>query len=155
MSSGQSVSFLLLFTEVASMQVSPNIERFNKLTAEILTALYSSFPVPLTISCGMFGTDKEFCASEQGDEGLKFFMATGRWLTESGYIRHARENTILFFDAVLTPKGMEVLCAIPDSLSAREPLGERLATALQTGSKTVLMEAMKAVFAAGARHLLP
>jgi len=73
-----------------------------------------------------------------------------RWLADSGYLRHTRENCVVFFDAVLTAKGLEALVALPESLTPRRPLGETLTAAVADGGKAALADAIEAVLAAGA-----
>ena len=92
---------------------------------------------------------------EKGDTheaDAPFFMATLRWLIDAGYITTKQEEMILFYDLVLTPKGLETLCAVPDSLTT--PLGERLKAAALSGSQAAAADAVKWVLAAGARYLL-
>lgn len=135
------------------MKPSSNIEKFNKYAALILAALYESFPVPREIACSLAGIDEEFGPEGQAGPETAFFMATLRWLADSGYLRHGQKNCVVFWDVVLTPKGLEALCAMPESLSGRAPLGERLKVAVSAGSKTAMAEAIKAVLAAGASRL--
>jgi hypothetical protein len=128
-----------------------NIEKFNVLAAQVLADLYQSFPIPRELACAQFGFSSEYNKNDAPCEELIFFMSSVRWLGESGYIRYSKENTILFWDAVLTAKGLETLCSMPDSLSPGKTLGERLKDAADSGSKTVLAEAIKIVLATGVR----
>lgn len=135
------------------MSSSSNIERFNDLTARLLAALYESFPMPRPLPCDAFGFKASHGAYAEPDPETEFFMATVRWLAQSGYLRYSRENLVLFWDAVLTPKGLEALCAMPKNLEPHEPLGKQLKAAAASGSKALLDEVIKAVLAAGASHL--
>lgn len=130
-----------------------NIERFNDLTAHVLADLYQSFPVPKNLTSGKFGFLEHPNGEDAPGDDIHFFMASVRWLGESGYIRYAKENTFLFYDAVLTAKGLEALCSMPKSLEPGATLGERLKDAAASGSKLLLAETIKAVLAAGARNL--
>lgn len=127
-----------------------NIDRFNELTARILANLYRHFPLPHHLLCADYGINPEHSTEGKADDDSQFFMATVRWLAESGYLRYERENCVLVRNAVLTPKGLEALCTVPEALAGQPPLGERLGTAAAEGSKTLLAETVKAVLAAGA-----
>lgn len=127
-----------------------NIDRFNELTARILADLYRAFPLPRNLACTDYNITPVLNEQDQLDNTSQFFMATVRWLAESGYLRFEQENCVLVWDAVLTPKGLEALCTVPDALSGKPSLGERLNTAATEGGKTLLAETIKAVLAAGA-----
>lgn len=127
-----------------------NIDRFNELAARILADLYRAFPLPRNLTCADYNITPVLNEQDQLDDASQFFMATVRWLSASGYLRYDHENCVLVWDAVLTPKGLEALCTVPEALAGQPPLGERLNTAAIEGSKTLLAETVKAVLAAGA-----
>ncbi len=80
-----------------------NIEKFNKLTAQILTTLYEDFPVKVDI------TPEEFIKDETRKD-RRFFINTVMWLAENGYISYGfLDDYGNFFDTVLTEKGLIVL----------------------------------------------
>lgn len=128
---------------------SPNIEKFNQLTAAVLAKLYQEFPIPYTLA---YQDESLRDAGCFGEDDAPFFMATLRWLIAAGYITAEQENCVLVWNVILTPKGLETLCAIPDSLTTS--LGERLKAAALSGSQAAAADAVKWVLAAGARYLL-
>lgn len=132
------------------MTTPSNIERFNELTARILADLYQAFPVPRTLGADCYGPEPSANCQGKEDEDSEFFAATVHWLTDSGYLRIGKNDHLVFWDTVLTPKGLEALCVTPRSLQGEAPLGERLSEALKSGSKSLLAETIKAVLAAGA-----
>lgn len=120
-----------------------NIKQFDEFTGLILGALYENFPVrrPLVVSKLIpdgtyynesYGVD---LPNEKGD----FLFACVDWLAESGYLHfNDRIHNVGYSDAVLTAKGLEVLKAIPDSLSTGPTLGDQLVDATKSGAKSLL-----------------
>lgn len=128
-----------------------NMERFDLLTGAIFAELYESFPEPVILDPFNFlaqiapeGQDQEikneqeFCAPE-------FFGHTVRWLERTGYLTHGSQQLHLaehsiFADCVLTAKGLEVLKALPDSIT-----GKTLGSQLQDAAKAGLIDSMKSL----------
>lgn len=132
---------------------SPNILRFNEVTGLVLSALYQSFPIPIELRPTTIGL-RELNTNEQEFVGMAlvitapddadpmFFCHTVNWLIATGYISAvSRMQSIHFSDAVLTAKGLEVLNAVPKSLSSKEPIGQQLAAASKSGA----MEAIRTI----------
>lgn len=80
-----------------------NIEKFNKLTAQILTTLYENFPRKINLSPDDFSKDMT-------REDRLFFINTVMWLAENGYISYEfLDDYGNFINTVLTEKGFIVL----------------------------------------------
>lgn len=132
-----------------------NIERFNELTAKIFAALYASFPVRLALE----GTDYGMDDTQTNDKGrsrfnnpeeAKFFLATVNWLLNAGYIDFTHLAGGFPGKAVLTAKGLEVLKAMPATLSTQESLGDLLVSGVKTGAKEALQKGVTYALSAGA-----
>ena len=80
-----------------------NIEKFNKLTAQILTTLYENFPRKIDLSPDDFSKDMT-------REDRLYFIDTVMWLAENGYISYDfLDNYGNFINTDLTEKGFIVL----------------------------------------------
>lgn len=117
-----------------------NIKRFDEHTGQILGALYVSFPVPRHLLLkdlfpeGLSADD--FLGFDIPNESGEFMFACIDWLAESGYLRFKEKvQATGYTECVLTAKGLEVLKAIPDSLSTESSLGDQLVDATKTGAK--------------------
>ncbi len=133
-----------------------NIQRFDELTGQILGRLYESFPLPSPMLAAAFiGPDNApmpgcpfGCKFPQAD----FFEATMLWLLASGYLSATQDNpSCNFRRCVLTPKGLEVLRLVPESLQA--PLGAQLADAARSQAAPMLSALVVQVLSAGAQFL--
>lgn len=132
-----------------------NIERFDDITAQTLARLYEQFPVPCALMVCQYGVDlgDDNWDDPQALAEAGFVIAALQWLGESGYIRFSEARPPLgVLDAVLTARGLEVLKAMPESLSGMT-LGERLVGGLKSGGKEVAMEALRQALAYGSRLL--
>lgn len=120
-----------------------NIERFNQLAGAIFSDLYKSFPVPENLEPETYvpdntSFDEHLQMDVQNDEG-EFFFACVDWLSDSGYLRFkTRYPNNGFAGCVLTTKGLEVLKAVPDSITTDSSLGDQLVEASKSGAKSVL-----------------
>ena len=133
-----------------------NIELFDGYTAEILAGLYRSFPIKGAIDardlCGHFGTDEfGIIVNEKGVHSREFEIArsTIEWLYKTGYIRGDKPNEYGIACAVLSPMGLAVLKASPDSLSPSSNVGERLSQLLQSGATEAAKDLIKTALASG------
>ncbi len=135
-----------------------NIERFDEIAAQVLGRLYQEFPLPVYLAAADFvSTATCYCEATCGDvpsPDARFFESSVLWLGEAGYLRYAEHQYQLasFRDVVLTAKALEVLKAIPESLTGHT-LGERLADGAKTGGKELALEAIRQVFAYSVRIL--
>lgn len=120
-----------------------NIKQFDEFTGLILGNLYEQFPVPCSLMVTKLIPDGNRINESDGitvpNTKGEFLLACIGWLAESGYLRFRnRVHNIGYFDAVLTAKGLEVLKAIPESLSTGPTLGDQLVDATKSGAKSLL-----------------
>ena len=152
------------------MSLPPNIEKFDRISAKTFALLYESFPVPRDLLVApdygvphiqeivdSIGIDSENFASER--EEIEFIYATIRWLESAGYLDYGKELQLFGFrNAVLTAKGLEILKAIPPSIStdtAGKTLGELVEDAVKSGAQESISNAVKGVLSKGAEMLVP
>ncbi|UZT80663.1 hypothetical protein OF113_11650 [Ectopseudomonas chengduensis] len=139
--------------------MSSNIEKFDRLAGRIFADLYESFPIPLPmfptdyLSVVLEGQEYESEADSGPDsvEAYEFFEATYSWLEKAGFIdiqSKALDGTI---EAVLTNKALEALKVMPESLSKKESLGDRLAQATRDGVTDQIRSLTGQVLGAGLR----
>lgn len=120
-----------------------NIDQFNQITGQVLAELYEVFPRKITLSAKELG--------EGSDTDFHFAYDSISWLQEHGYFDVAVKNTTGdFHGSVLTPKGLAVLNAVPDSLEAKESYGDLLVNAakdtfIEQGKKGLGELAAKAI----------
>ena len=133
-----------------------NIELFDGYTAEIFAGLYRTFPIKGAIDArnlsGHFETD-EFgtIINGKGAKSHEFEVArsTIEWLYDTGYIRGDEPSEYGISRAVLSPMGLAVLKAAPESLSASSTVGERLSQLLQSGATDAAKDLIKTALASG------
>ena len=137
---------------------SSNIEKFDELVGRIFAELYQQFPLPIRLDpanyCDQAVTECPHTYAPVPTADSKFFSATVVWLHSTGYLTYGHkdpENVTGFFDCVLTAKGLEVLKATPDSLSAS--LGERLTTAATSGAKEIVRSLTNQILGVGVSYL--
>ncbi len=113
-----------------------NIDKFNRLTAEILSKLYENFPRRIELE-----PDKDM-----DRENRLFFIDTIRWLSDNGYLTYQSfDNFGNFFDVVLTEKGLMVLNSKPDIVKGKGTLGEYLKYVLKEGSVNAINEVVSLI----------
>ena len=78
--------------------------------------------------------------------------ATFIWLEGSGYITF-RKNMESVHGCVLTAKGLEVLNAIPSSLSTSQTAGEFVSKAVKAGAAESVSSAVKFILAKGIEYV--
>lgn len=130
-----------------------NIDAFNRYTAQILSLLYQHFPIPLSLNHesladATLGSNKAWepdttaivvTQNPDAKQRTKDFEQqaliawhTIRWLHDCDYIRtndqvdHKMRGACAY---VLSPKGLEVLSIVPESLESKKSYGEKLAEA--------------------------
>ncbi|AMR77288.1 hypothetical protein [Cupriavidus nantongensis] len=135
-----------------------NIEKFDEIAGKIFAALYESFPVARKLDAKEFvegGFDAAYFVQERTGLHLRtkegdFFESTIVWLTAAGYIQGvSKEREPRPHDIILTPKGLEVLKAVPGSLTNSPTLGERMLGATKAGGKEVMRAAVKEALSLG------
>ena len=113
-----------------------NIEMFNFAVGAILGECYQNFPVPVQLSKGVIGQDvvEHFrqCHPDyldHNDPEFQISQHTITWLVRAGYIWTAEGSAgnERVVKATLSPKGLELLNAVPESVDGKEPIGAQLA----------------------------
>lgn len=126
-----------------------NMERFDLVTGAVFAYLYESFPEPVILDPHHYlqqlapdGQDPD-AHEEQAFGAIEFFGHTIHWLAATGYLTHntrIRSDLSMFEDCVLTAKGLEVLKALPDSIT-----GKTLGSQLKDAAKNGLMDSVKSL----------
>ncbi len=136
-----------------------NIEMFDEITGKIFATLYQSFPMPKYLGVADFVEIPMEYSERQGMDvptsEAEFFTATAQWLINAGYITGEPYPSMYVSDAILTAKGLEVLKAIPDSVSAKASIGELLATTAKQEGKEVFRGLVGQALGIGARLISP
>jgi hypothetical protein len=130
-----------------------HIESFNRCAALIFAELYRSFPFRKQISSsslpkGIFD-DIEEDDYDGAFERLMVFEKTAKWLVEADYIWVEEVGKSSINGAILSPKGLEVLKAMPSSLSPEQSLGERMEALLKAGSYSLLSKVVDRALSIG------
>jgi hypothetical protein len=133
-----------------------NIDLFDEYVAAALASLYESFPIKRFLDaralCGHADIDDYGAIVDDSGRPSKAFevaRATIEWLVETGYVRAGQRHPWGYSDSVLTAAGLEVLKASPESLKAKETLGEKLVRFSREGSVGLAKEAAKAAITTG------
>ena len=123
-----------------------NIDQFNEIVGEVFAALYQSFPKKVDLSATEISKDK----SEGVDR--EFVAEAIRWLSDYGYVEVKSIHRMETFNyCSLTPKGLGILNAVPDSLKEKSASYGELITeaakdvALEQGKKGLGELAAKAI----------
>ncbi len=133
-----------------------NIEAFNLITGKLFAQLYQGFPSYVEIDYHSLCLDlmPKDDYSKAWDMP-KFAEATVQWLSEADYIWLNPPPTIgAKYSAVLTPKALEVLKAIPDALDGKRPLGERIVEFAKGKLNESLSEAVSLAISEGVKLLI-
>lgn len=136
-----------------------NIEMFDDITGRIFAALYQSFPIPQYLMADAF-VDVAMQFNEQLGMELptpeaEFFIATAQWLIDAGYLSGTAYPPMRIEDAVLTAKGLEVLKAVPDSVSSKASIGEQLANTAKEEGREAFRGLVGQALGIGARIISP
>jgi len=136
-----------------------NIEAFNIAAAEIFGQCYQAFPLKVTISNMDIGVAIKEAFGEDPDGTFylneveyKIAEATMFWLIEAGYIWCKKPHKSISFEGVtLSPKGLEVLNAVPTELTSKESLGEQLSNGIKVLGKDCASSIIKIGLTYGAK----
>ncbi|AKA37719.1 hypothetical protein NE897_03090 [Yersinia ruckeri] len=133
-----------------------NIDKFNEFAGRVFGILYEEFPIPTNINVGDILGDPDLYNTtgippEMADDA-DIAGYTVVWLRQSGYLDMLNQDISLneFYNVVLTAKGLEVLKAIPDSLTPRSsPLGTQIADAVKSGAKETVSSLVNQALSTG------
>jgi len=134
-----------------------NIESFNIAVAEIFGKCYQAFPIPIDISIIEIGDAIKQSEDDDIDlrsEEYQIAKASLNWLSEAGYIWHGTATNMDVRSATLSPKGLEVMNAMPSELKSSKTLGEQLGMGVKTIGKEAATTAVKAGLTYGAKLVL-
>jgi len=123
-----------------------NIKRFNDCTAKLLAFLYEHFPYKVDLDFyEWLGKD----VFEAGDDDLEFCYATLEWLAEAGYVAVGTLHNSGAAKVTLTPKALEVLKVVPESLTAKRSIGDLLVEKVGEGALSAAGQLVSAAFTEG------
>lgn len=141
-----------------------NIERFDEMCAEILGALYESFPFPAELSVNGERPDplklyihdpKTGMSQRLGKENktMDLFEATAEWLVDAGFISK-KPGPGSGSRYILTANGLQSLKHVSQPSITSETLGEQLTTVAKKGVKAAASEIMNQVLNVGTALVL-
>ncbi len=136
-----------------------NIEAFNIAVAEIFGQCYQAFPLKVRISNMDIGITIKEAFGEDPDgvftlSEVEYQIAeeTMYWLIEAGYIWCKNSERPISFEGVtLSPKGLEVLNAVPSELKSKKSLGEHLSNGIKVLGKDSASSMIKIGLTYGAK----
>lgn len=139
-----------------------NIEAFNISVAEILGQCYREFPLKVRISKMDIGvTIKEAFGDDPDgifnldEKEYQIAEETMLWLIKSGYVWCENPSRSISFEGVtLSPKGLEVLNAVPDQLKGKKSLGEHLSVGIKSLGKESASTMVKIGLSYGAKMVI-
>lgn len=133
----------------------PNIDRFDKYVALILSRLYEQFPVKTDIDVRKlteisdtddFGALLAPDGKESRDARIAY--ATAEWLIDTGYVRAKEPHYPIGFRAcVLTAEGLKLLKATPASVHLTETVGDKLVRFVKEGALDLAQDLVKSALA--------
>jgi hypothetical protein len=106
-----------------------NIDQFNAIVAGIFCRLYSEFPKPVHLEVEKLRTELGVEAKDWWQErnGSNPIGSAIEWLQVEGFIRYSSQaHCQLFANVVLTAKGFAALNKVPDALTSKPTIGERI-----------------------------
>nr|AWL95752.1 hypothetical protein CIT37_29140 [Bradyrhizobium ottawaense] len=129
-----------------------NQEFFDILAGDIFARLYHAFPAPTDLIPD--GIIPALGGQEEIDDNPERMQAlyghTVQWLSDEGYLRFGQaahqdeDDSVAFFDVVLTSKGLEALRKTPGSLTGPgETLGEKIEETAKDISSDAAKDLMK------------
>lgn len=135
-----------------------NIEEFNIAAGCIFGECYKAFPQPISIFRSDIGAAiKEGMGVEfdpdhinMNDHEYKVVEHTLSWLIQAGYIWSDNINgRPTQMNIRLSPLGFEILKSVPESLQAKENLGERLSKGVKELGKDLLFTTVNTALTMG------
>ena len=112
-----------------------NVDKFNYLVGELFAKLYQAFPQRIDVAYMELNENEDL--SFANDESFEYCAVA--WLEQARYIWIYQKDN-MGVKAVLSPKGLEVLKASPESLSNESSIGEGLVNVFKEGAKDSLNE---------------
>ncbi len=134
-----------------------NIERFDEVTAKILTALYETFPEPSYIDIKTLGmSDEQPIRNELGGEIYsdewnnldRFAQNSAKWLAEEGYLS-ARSNGF-YSRYTLSAAGLKSMKHVAQPEIGSITLGDQIKKASSEGARATTSKLVDQFLAFGA-----
>ncbi len=120
-----------------------NIELFDLYTGKILSKLYEHFPLKVNIDvCEMLGLEIDEESLNIPKE-CDIFNDTVEWLKQSGFIYYDHRFAYAYSGVVLSAVGLETLKATPQSIKARDGIGEMMRDAVIRGKNEAIRTAVR------------
>ncbi|EHG7584030.1 hypothetical protein OGY07_13130 [Citrobacter sp. Cs237] len=131
-----------------------NIDKFDEIAGQVFADLYNSFPLtkPLGLADyteGDSALDPDGFTGAELTEDAEFVKATISWLINADFITSSGFHGEYFADVILTPKGLECLKLMPDSLTSNA--GSQLTQAVKAGSRETIKMITNHVLALGVK----
>lgn len=138
-----------------------NIDSFNIAVAEVFGRCYEAFPLRVNITIIEIGdvireTIDPDCNHDIDLRSEEYGIAreSVNWLTQAGYLWCHQQSNTSFHQVTLSPKALEILNAVPNTLQVKESLGEQLSKGVKQIGRETAMEAVKLSLKAGASLLM-
>lgn len=120
-----------------------NIELFDLYAGKVLAKLYESFPLKIDIDvCEMLGLEIDQESLDIPKE-CDIFNDTVEWLKQSGFIYYDQKFPYAYSRVVLSAVGLETLKATPQSIKARDGVGEMMRDAVIRGKNEAIRTAVR------------
>ncbi|WP_146144330.1 hypothetical protein [Photobacterium sp. GB-1] len=134
-----------------------NIDAFNIAVAEILGECYREFPLRVRLSKLDIGETIKIAMGDDPDgvhnlseKEYEIAEEAMNWLMEAGYIwSREPDNRISMEGVTLSPKGLEILNAVPETLQEKKTLGDLISGGVKTIGKDVATTSVKTVLTYG------
>jgi hypothetical protein len=127
-----------------------NIDYFNTVTGRLFAELYKNFPNKIEIDIEKITRNLEKQNYNDSWDMDEFAKTSLVWLADAGYVW--LDKPIAYaqkFSAVLSPKGLESLQAIPDSIEPKQSLGEKLIEMSKKGVDETMNQLVKIAISHG------
>lgn len=138
------------------MSTISNIELFNGIVGKIFASLYTNFPVYSDINTDLI---LEELMTDHTYDGLNVLddiaESTVNWLIQAGYIIKNDDGYCDddYIQGVLSAKALEVLKAIPDSLTNTDTLGDKVVKSAKGSFNSALNKAVGEAISIGVKFV--
>lgn len=141
--------------------VNKNIERFDEVSAQILSALYETFPQPIHIDPGVIGAMDETPArndlggliySNEWRELAVFVHHTAKWLADEGYLSERPYTN--YSKYTLSAAGLKSMKHVDQPSLGSDTLGEKIKKASSDGARATTSKLVDQFFAISAPLLV-
>lgn len=126
-----------------------NLDLFNDIAGEIFSKCYENFPVPVDFY------QKDFFPDENKNDPYDPFYYTLMWLQKNNYITFWDPclPVVEFLHVQLTEKTLSILNSMPEAITSKKTLGQKLMDATNSCSKEGVLEAVRQIVSLGCSTL--